>query len=335
LPVLGTNGVLLTPSRARELVDCGLQGVGLSIDSLDAGKHDDFRGVPGAWRRTVSAIGTCQRLGLAVQIHTTATRANHVEIPELIEFAVDRGVDAFNLFFLVCTGRGQKMTDIGPARYEALLRLLATTQETYRGRMLIRARCAPHYLRLVHGHGAELAAATAGCMAGTEYLRVTPEADVTPCPYLPIVAGNLRVDSLASICESAPVLNELRSPKLTGRCGACEYGRVCGGCRARAFATTGDLMAEDPWCDYEPGQLGPMALADLGPETAGEPEWSEEARGRLDRVPVALRPVVERGVVAYARSKGLGRITPELMREMRSRVGRMGTLSKHSSPPGE
>lgn len=322
LPVLGTNGVLLSDERARDLAESGLKGVGLSLDSLDARKHDEFRGVPGTWRKTLAAIESCRRHGLAVQIHTTATRENHMEIPELIAFAAEQGAAAFNLFFLVCTGRGQEMTDITPAQYEAALRLLASAQESYRGRMLVRARCAPHFVRLVHERGAEIAAATAGCMAGTEYMRVTPEADVTPCPYVPAAAGNLRVDSLAHIWETAPVLAQLRRPNLTGRCGACEYKQLCGGCRARALAASGDLMAEDPWCEYEPGQSDSVALKLEGAANA-EPEWTREAQARLARVPAALRPMVERGVVAYARSKGLGEITPELMREMRARAGRM------------
>ena len=318
LPVLGTNGVMLTDARARELAENGLKGVGLSLDSLEARKHDEFRGVPGTWRKTVDAIESCRRHGLAVQIHTTATRENHMEIPELIAFAAELGAAAFNLFFLVCTGRGQEMTDITPAQYEAALRLLASAQETYRGKMLVRARCAPHFRRLVHARGAELAAATAGCMAGREYLRVTPEADVTPCPYIPTAAGNLRADTLATIWETAPLFAQLRRPNLSGRCGACEYKQLCGGCRARAFAASGDLMAEDPWCEYEPGHSDPAALELNG----SDPEWTREAHARLARVPAALRPMVERGVVAYARSKGLATITPELMVEMRARARR-------------
>jgi radical SAM protein with 4Fe4S-binding SPASM domain len=332
LPVLGTNGVMLTDARAGELAENGLQGVGLSLDSLDARKHDEFRGVPGSWRKTVDAIESCRHHGLAVQIHTTATRENHMEIPELISFAAELGAAAFNLFFLVCTGRGQEMTDITPAQYEAALRLLASAQETYRGRMLVRARCAPHFVRLVHERGAEIAAATAGCMAGTEYMRVTPEADVTPCPYVPATAGNLRVDSLADIWETAPVFAQLRRPNLTGRCGACEYTQLCGGCRARALATSGDLMAEDPWCEYEPGQSDRVAL-DLESAAKSDPEWTEEAHARLARVPAALRPMVERGVVAYARSKGLGEITPELMKEMRARAGRVNRPWNPSGRP--
>ncbi len=319
MPVLGTNGVLLNDTRARDLAESGLKGVGLSLDSLDASKHDEFRGVRGAWHRTVAAIKTCHDHSLAVQIHTTATRDNHMEIPELIAFAAEQGAAAFNLFFLVCTGRGQGITDISAAQYEAALHLLASSQQEYQGRMLVRARCAPHFQRIAHASDASFAVATAGCMAGTAYMRVTPEAGVTPCPYLPIEVGSLRSEALADIWQTAPLFKQLRAPKLTGRCGVCEYEKLCGGCRARAFAASGDLMAEDPWCEYQPGQSNARA-----PEVQEvDPIWSEEAYVRLERIPAALRPMVERGVLAYARSKGMETITPELMQEMRSRAGRM------------
>jgi radical SAM protein with 4Fe4S-binding SPASM domain len=242
-----------------------------------------------------------------------------MEIPEMIAFAAEQGATAFNLFFLVCTGRGQGITDISAAQYEAALLHLASAQQEYRGRMLVRARCAPHFQRIAHTNDASFAVATAGCMAGTSYMRVTPEAGVTPCPYLPIEVGNLRSEALADIWQTAPLFTQLRQPKLTGRCGACEYEKLCGGCRARAYAASGDLMAEDPWCEYQPGQSEARA-----PVLEGvNPVWSEEAYVRLERIPAALRPMVERGVLAYARSKGIDTITPELMQEMRTRAGRM------------
>ncbi|MFQ5613098.1 MAG: radical SAM protein, partial [Anaerolineae bacterium] len=328
LPVLGTNGVLLSDEQARRLAAAGLAGVGLSLDSLNPERHDAFRGLPGAWRKTVAAMAACRRHGLAVQIHATATRDNYGEIPALIAFAAGQGAVAFNLFFLVCTGRGQQMIDITPAQYEESLIALVAAQDKYRGRMLIRARCAPHFRRLVHAQSLNLAAATAGCMAGTAYCRVTPEGEVTPCPYLPLVAGNLRSDSLADIWHTALVFRRLRQPDLRGRCGACEFAVLCGGCRARAFAASGDLMAEDPWCDYQPGISAPSLVASPDLPPGSGPEWAAEARSRLARVPSALRPMVEKAAESYARSKGLTVITPELMAELRAKGSRMSHFSR-------
>ncbi|MFQ5554975.1 MAG: radical SAM protein [Acidimicrobiia bacterium] len=314
LPVLGTNGALLTDDRAARLVQSGLSGVGLSLDSLDQDRHDEFRGAPGSWRRAVAAIDTCRGRGLPVQIHTTATRANHDEIPALMRFAAHRGAVAFNLFFLVCTGRGEDVTDITPHQYETALMALVDAQGAYEGRMLVRARCAPHFRRLLSTHDAATPTdAAAGCLAGRTYCRVTPEGVVTPCPYLPIEAGDLRRDTLAEIWANAQVFQRLRRPQLRGRCGCCEFGEACGGCRARAFASHGDLMGEDPWCSYHPGSEPGRLVA-----TAPEVEWTAEARARLDRVPVALRAMVESGLLAHARSKGISTITPDVMAGMRS-----------------
>ena len=323
LPVLGTNGVLLTDQRAAELADNGLAGVGLSLDFLTPELHDDFRGKPGAWRQTVAAIEACQRHELPVQIHTSATAENYEEIPSLIRFASDQGAVAFNLFFLVCTGRGEEMTDITPSQYESALKFLTAAQVEYEGRLMIRARCAPHFRRLIHARSEGIAAITAGCMAGREYCRVTPEGTVTPCPYMPITVGDLRTNSLAHIWETAPVFQQLRRPVLGGRCGECEFGALCGGCRARAFALTGDLMAEDPWCEYQPQPTRePLS------HPVGVPQWTAEARARLERIPVALRPMVERGITAHARSQGLTMITPEVMAELRPKGTTMSAPGK-------
>lgn len=321
MPVLGSNGVLLTDERARRLAESGLAGVGLSLDSIHPERHDTFRGMPGSWQQAVEGMAACRRHGLPVQIHTTATRDNYTEIPDLIAFAAQQGAVAFNLFFLVCTGRGQQMTDITPAQYEAALTTLIEAEDRYRGQMLIRARCAPYFRRLAYARSLELAASACGCLAGRTYCRVTPEGEVTPCPYLPLSVGNLRTNSLARIWKTAPVFQQLRRPVLQGPCGACEFSGLCGGCRARAFAAKGDLMAEDPWCAYQPGDGDDRPLAESETEPARPLHWTAQARTRLARVPAPLRPMVEEGVEAYARSKGLTTITPAVMAELRAKRG--------------
>jgi radical SAM protein with 4Fe4S-binding SPASM domain len=333
LPVLGTNGVLLTDTVASKLADRGLAGVGLSLDSLDPARHDAFRGVPGAWRKTVTALDACHHAGLSVQIHTTATGENYHEIPELIAWADDHAAVAFHLFFLVCTGRGEQLTDISPTQYEAALSYLLEAEKTYRGRMMIRARCAPYFLRFAKSRNPEVATIAAGCLAGKTYLRVTPEGELTPCPYLPLVVGSLKVDSLAGIWNQADVLQRLRDPQLRGRCGICEFDKLCGGCRARAYASEGDLLAEDPWCEYQPAGTRPELGASGGEPVLPEPAWTAEARARLARVPAALRHLVEKSVVAYAKSKGASAITPEIMAEVRARTGLKRPLGLGKGPP--
>ncbi len=329
--VVGTNGILLDDMLVGELMDCGVRGVGISLDSLDAERHDDFRGAPGAWERTRRGIAACYRQGLAFQIQTTVTTANYDEIPDLITFAAQQGALAFNLFFLVCTGRGQSLTDITPTQYEDLLSRLAksggkqTCPEPWRrDGMMVRARCAPHLRRLAYQHDPTsplLIEDGSRCLAGVTYCRITPEGQVTPCPYMPIRVGHVREQSFAGIWRDAPIFHDLRNPILKSRCGRCEFATLCGGCRARAYATTGDYLEEDPWCAYQPGSDRRWfdRAHHKPPTTARRVVWSEEAAARLEKVPLFLRNMVRRGVEAYAREKGLPVITPAIMSELKAK----------------
>ena len=197
------------------------------------------------------------------------------------------------------------MNDLSPQRTEAMLTDLAEVQTEYRP-MLVRSKCAPHFKRIAFERalgGLE----SGGCMAGTQYGRITPEGDVTPCPYMTVVAGNIRRNSLTEIWHTAPVFVELRDLKqLKGRCGDCEFKELCGGCRCRAFAAYGDYMQEDPACTYQPtGQ--PLQFESI--------TWSPEARSRLERIPIAfIREKVEKGVETYAQRSGSRVITAELMK---------------------
>ncbi|MEE8473226.1 MAG: radical SAM protein [Dehalococcoidia bacterium] len=314
LVVMGSNGVLIDQGVAVRLKDSGLQGVGISLDSLHPHRHDSFRGIEGCWERAVRGIDSCIEAGLQVILQTTATRWNLEEVPQIISFAQDRGAISFNLYYLVCTGRGEEMADITPQQYEESLSYLVEAQALHPG-IMVRAKCAPHISRIAHQRGSPLTA-SAGCPAGTGYLRISPEGQVTPCPYLPLEAGSLREASLKDIWEGSRVLQELRDPRLEGRCGACEYGRVCTGCRARAWATDGKLMGEDPWCSYQPGNGGPLLT-----ETE-EVAWTPDAAARLQRIPSFIRGRVKPAIEAHARSQGCTLITPELMAEIRKAMGR-------------
>ncbi len=318
--VLGTTGTLLTRDKARQLREAGVSAAGISIDSCDAEKHDAFRGVPGAWRAAVDGIEACRGEGLEVLVHTTALRMNREEIPQIAELAHGLGAFAFNLFFLVCTGRGEQLTDLSPAEYEQALEFVLGSQHRYPG-MLVRARCAPYIGRLALERG-ESPLAGAGCLAATEYCRVTPTGDVTPCPYLPMVAGNVRENRFDAIWESSDVLDQFREPQLGGKCGQCAYGQgasaPCGGCRARAFALTGDLLAADPWCRFEPDQ----SLVDAAAAASRDvlPVWTEEASARIEHVPSFLRGRVRRSAEAYAQEKGLPEVTVDVLQHLRQRA---------------
>ncbi len=311
--VMGTNGVLITDRVAQKMVECGVRGVGISIDSLDAEKHNSFRGGPNAWEYSVRALDICRAHGLEVLVQTTVMAMNVDEVPRLIDFAREKGAWSFNLYFLVQTGRGQQMNDLSAEQTEAVLSNLVDVQDRYRP-MLVRSKCAPHFKRIAYQKGLG-GLESGGCMAGTQYCRITPEGDVTPCPYMTAVAGNVREKSFRDIWETAPVLLELRDLKqLKGRCGRCEFNELCGGCRCRAYAAYGDYLQEDPACTYQPTGR---------PLEYGGIVWSDEARARLERIPIAfIREKVRQGLETYAQRKAIQLITPDLMKEAMAGEGR-------------
>ncbi len=315
--VMGTNGVLLDEKVARKMVECGVKGVGISIDSIDPAKHDSFRGGPSSWEHSVKALEVAGANGLEVLVQTTVTDENRDEIPRLIEFARERGAWSFNLYFLVRTGRGQRMNDLSAEQTETILTELAEVQEAYRP-MLVRAKCAPQFKRIAYDLG-KRGLESGGCMAGTDYCRITPDGEVTPCPYMPVSAGNVRERSFTDIWQNSPELLALRDPgRLQGRCGACEYRQVCGGCRCRAYAAVGDYLAEDPACPYLPTGV-PLEQAPI--------LWSSEARARLERIPIAfIRGKVEKGLESFARGRGAPEITVELYEQGLQGSGRASTM---------
>ncbi len=336
--VVGTNGTLLDASAARALTESGVRGVGISVDSLDPEKHDAFRGAKGAWKKALHAIDVCLAEGLEVALQTSVLPMNHEEVPRIAAFAREKGVRAFNAYFLVCTGRGEKLTDVTPQQHEALLDELIAVQERYSGerdRFMVRAKCAPHIKRLacerlrrgdIGAVAAVMLLAGAGCPAGRSYLRIGPEGDVTPCPYLPVALGNVRRQALREIWQQAEPLQKLRRLELRGRCGACEFREQCGGCRARALAASGDLFGEDPWCAYRP-----EAHAAPVPGRSAV-VWSAEALARIEKVPPFIRSRVMQGVEAYAGARGIARITPELLVEVRAAFARSRAAGRQDEP---
>ncbi|MBI5599433.1 MAG: radical SAM protein [Deltaproteobacteria bacterium] len=321
--VLGTNGTMLDKKTVARMAAAasGVKGVGVSLDSSTPSYHDRFRGIAGSWKKVDSGIDVLREYGVDFNIQLTVMRDNISEIEPVIEYSLKKGARAVNIFFLVCTGRGQDMVDITPGEYETILTRLMDITNVYEKRIMVRARCAPHFLRIVRQKDPQspLLSATSGCIAGTGYLRITPEGYVTPCPYIPTVAGNLREAGLKEIWEDAEVFKILRDKRYAGRCSACEYSDICGGCRAKALARTSNIMGEDPWCEYEPKGKPSSPLRAV---TTTEVVWTEEAEERLSKVPGFLRGMVKKGVERYVREKGLDRVTPEIMSELKKRTGR-------------
>lgn len=326
--VLGTNGVLLTERQAERLHAAGVQGVSLSLDSIDPGRHDAFRRRPGAWQGAVRAAATCRAEGLDFSLHMSVMEWNAGEISAMAALAGELGATVLNLFFLVRCGRAEGLSDLPASRYEAILADLVE-RSLDPGRPdapAVRVKCAPQYRRLVWERDPRsplLATYAEGaCPAGRHYCRITPEGELTPSPYLPLAAGSLRQRSFAELWRTAPVFQELREAPRGGRCGRCEFARVCGGCRCRAHAVHGDYLAEDPACAYEPGAHGgePVempAAFDFGRPAAPALAWSAAATARLDAIPSFARGMVVSAVEAHARASGRSSVTPEVMAEVR------------------
>jgi radical SAM protein with 4Fe4S-binding SPASM domain len=329
--VLGSNGLLIDDSIARTLRRSGVSGISISLDSASPEIHDSVRSCEGAWDAAVRAVGVCRENGLAVQINTVVTRKNCDEIPRLIRYSRTLGAKVYSPFFLVCTGRGEELADISPPQYEKVLSFIVDTGGNHED-MMVRTRCAPTFRRVLYMSDAEsplLRMDTGRCLAGVRYCRVTPEGDVTPCPYMSLSAGNVRTQAFGDLWRNSDLFASLRNPTLKGKCGGCSFRLICGGCRARAYAFSGDYLGEDPWCAHIPGGEDiiqpPSFHADMAAD-ADTAFWTEGAEERLKRVPSFVRPMVRGAVERFAREKKCMAITPELMDELRQKVGRGGMV---------
>lgn len=324
--VVGTNGTLLTDQKIVELQAAGVSGVAVSVESLDPTYHDRFRRGHGSLQATLDAVDRLGAHGLDFVVQTTLTKGNRHELRDLVAWSADKGAVSFNAYFLVSTGRGARMSALSPEDYESLLGDLVELHVAYLGRMMVRAKCAPHFMRLIHQRAPDspiLNYATR-CPCGVQYCRVTPDGKLTACPYLPLAAGNLRTQSFGTIWRDSPLFREIRGGTLGGKCGVCEYRRLCGGCRARAYALEGDYLAEDASCAYEPDGVTPV-IERARPVTYGTPvnaelTWAPDARARMERIPSFVRGVVMHRVEEYARRHGRHEVTAELLKEVRRRL---------------
>ncbi len=332
--VVGTNGHLLDEARARRLMNAGVSGVGISLDSASPDAHDRLRGTPGSWKSARDAMRVARTVGLEVVVQTTVTNENREQLGDIAALALAEGARAFNLYFLVCTGRAREFSDLSAKDYERVCLEIRHLEQSYDGRLLISPKCAPHFRRVVvehEGPSATTRGFEAGCPAGTDYLRIGPRGEVTPCPYLPMTIGTLATPTSATtaplqhIWRDSSVLNDLRKRELGGNCGSCGLRTSCGGCRARALAASGDILAEDPTCTAPLSETirlpkAPAAAATYGGPAKATMPWTADAQARLDRVPSALRAMVVARTEQAARSAKETAVTAERMRAVRGRV---------------
>ncbi len=266
---LATNGTLVTQEICTKIKGAGIKMVSLSLDGASAAVHDDFRCQPGAFAGTLNAAKLFKENNISFLINSSFTKRNQEEIPKIYHLAKELGATAWYMFMIVPTGRGEDIMDelIAPEDYE---KLLVWHYEMEKGEkdILVRPTCAPNYYRVVLQQAKEKGddyerrtlqfstGGSKGCLAGQLISLIDVDGNVLPCSYFPMAAGNIREKSFKDIWEKSELFHDLRNFKAyKGRCGSCEYVNVCGGCRARAYAVTGDYMAEEPYCTYVPMKM--------------------------------------------------------------------------------
>lgn len=264
MPVIGTNGTVITEEIAAHMAEHRIKRISVSIDFPDAEGQDAFRGKKGAFDDAIRGIRIAEEHGIGVQVNTTVTKQNADKMDDLLKLAEDIGAAALHPFFLVPTGRGESLRDIelSPDEYEEVLNWVWDRQKT--SPLYFKPTDAPHYYRVAHqkAHqedmtGEELSHVinthSRGCLGGISFVFISHVGDVQPCGYFDMQLGNVLEEPFSKIWTESPVFNNLRDYSLLkGKCGACEFKAVCGGCRARALSATGDYLAEEPYCSYIP-----------------------------------------------------------------------------------
>ncbi len=266
---IATNGTLITKEKARQLKEAGVDYLQISLDGSTAETHDDFRGIPGAFERTIKGIKNAVAEGFFVNIATTATKANMEEMPAIIDLCNDMGVNWFMAYNFVPTGRGKAIfeTDLAPQEREDMLNMLFAKMEEVDCELLTTA---PQFARIAlqncNGGGTvvvpthfyntkvreemfQLTEFIGGCGAGRFYMSIRANGDIDPCVFFPLHVGNVRTDDLDELWRKNDIFGDLRNKDiLKENCGSCEFRYHCGGCRARAYNYFGDYFAPDPGC---------------------------------------------------------------------------------------
>jgi heme b synthase len=262
--VMAPNGTLITRETAKKMKDTGIKRISVSLDGSTPETHDAFRGLEHAFEDAIRGIKIAREAGIEFQINTTITKTNLDQIPKILALAENLGAVAHHIFLLVPTGRGKYIADseINAKEYEETLNWFYDQRE--KTSLQLKATCAPHYYRILRQRAREdgkkvtfethgLDAVTRGCLAGTGFCFISHVGRVQTCGFLDVECGDITRQTFKDVWENSTVFNQLRDfNNLEGKCGLCEFKKVCGGCRARAYEATGNYLAEEPLCSYQP-----------------------------------------------------------------------------------
>jgi radical SAM protein len=252
---------LVTTALLAQLADAGLARLAVSLDGASAASHDGFRGVSGSFTRTIAILRDARAAGLTTQVNTSITDLNADELEQIADHLRALEINLWGVFFLVPTGRGEALHVLDPDAAEGVLERLVEIAS--KAPFDVKTTAAPHFRRVLLQHQVRrreilgiddgIGRAPRGVNDGQGIVFVSHRGDVFPSGFLPLSCGSVRQEGLAEVYRRHPVFTALRDPEeLGGKCGVCEFRRVCGGSRARAYAMTGDLFAEEPACAYLP-----------------------------------------------------------------------------------
>ena len=265
---------LVTLDALRRLRDAGIVRMAVSLDGADTRTHDSFRGVAGSFRRTFEIMSDAQMLGIPLQVNTTLTPANFHEIDDMANLLAAQRIVLWSVFFLVPVGRGDALARLSAEEYELAFERL--WQNAQRQPYAIKTTEAPHYRRFLlqrrnrsASSRAEVrrprrANGTLGINDGKGVMFIGHTGMVFPSGFMPIHGGRFPQQHVVDIYQNDSLMQALRDAnRLEGKCGVCEFRKICGGSRARAYAVTGNPFAEEPDCVYQPA-VAPGASRDVG-----------------------------------------------------------------------
>jgi radical SAM protein len=256
---------LMTRRLVTQLKEIGLARLAVSLDGSTADIHDRFRQVPGSYGWTMNCMDYAHEVGLPLQINTTVSRHNLGDLRALADLLLTKNITLWSVFFLVPTGRGKAEDEISADDYERVFHFLIDL--CLKAPFDIKTTAAPHYRRALLQRLKEIPAdhrpqkllqagpigRAAGVNEGRGLVFVSHTGEIYPSGFLPISAGNVRQDSLIDVYRNSTLFRDLRdTSKLGGKCRDCEFKEICSGSRARAYAMTGDYLAEEPFCSYIP-----------------------------------------------------------------------------------
>lgn len=261
---------LLTHAAVARFKQCGVSRMAVSLDGPGKVSHDGFRGVPGSYARTLAALHSAAKVGLETQINTTVSRHNLHLLPEIAEHVSASKAKLWSVFFLVVTGRARLEDDLTAEEYEQVFDFLYRTSLT--APFDIKTTEAPHYRRF-HAQQRKLTGVApapasasmiqrhAGINDGKGLVFVSHTGEIFPSGFLELSAGNVRTRNLGDAYRNSQLFQVIRDPdQLAGKCGVCDFRKLCGGSRSRSLALTGNYMESDPRCLYQPARAGTQAV---------------------------------------------------------------------------